>query len=136
MKDVWYYWGEWLVSRHERRMGTVIHQWIIIRGNIAILQPLTHTDTFIITLWSSCCRHWTSKILFASPRLAFCLCEEQSVLCIPLITLYSRILTHVPTGDKYNIKHLEIFSSFLCFRVCLISLNFLQWLGAIIWRIK
>ena len=65
-------------------------------------------------------------------------CNKQS--SIPLIILYSRILTSQPAG---NISTLEIFPhsllslpSLLCFRVCLISLKFSPRPGAIICRIK
>ena len=115
----------------------VIHHWIILPGQYCNIRAslsyrYNHYHSLIVLL--SPVRH----INIVLTVLDMFECNKQS--SIPLIILYSRILTSQPAG---NISTLEIFPHFLpslpsllCFRVCLISLKFSPRPRAIICRIK
>ena len=115
----------------------VIHHWIISPGqycNITASLSYRHTHYHSLIVLLSPVRH----INIVLTVLDMFECNKQS--SIPLIILYSRILTSQPAG---NISTLEIFPrsllslpSLLCFRVCLISLKFSPRPRAIICRIK
>ena len=132
----WYYWGwhDVMLGCEENSnpsLNNITRQYCNITGSLTY--RYTHYHSLIVLL--SPVRH----INIVLTVLDMFECNKQS--SIPLIILYSRILTAASREDFHfrNISSLSAvspLSSLLCFRVCLISLKFSPRPGAIICRIK